>query len=298
MARLRQRIPCIVSEHSVWLRDQYVASTMTASPFVRWISVRLMNAVADVVYAYADQLAPAWQFAAQWERTRAVEQGRIRVIHPGVAPRPLSKRGNASGNPVVVSVGDLHRGSGQLDVIEAAALVHQQLPAARFRLIGSTVDSRYAQQCRDLVHGLDLRNVVAFAAPGDAAADEIQKADVLAFPQVVGAAPLALLDAMMSAAAIVATDVGGMRDGLGDAGMVVPAGDPVTMAQSLATLLGSPASRRLLGEAARDRAVALFTDDHFVDAYRSAYASLIDWRVAGDETPALPAEPPLVIGAA
>jgi glycosyltransferase involved in cell wall biosynthesis len=160
------------------------------------------------------------------------------------------------------------------------------------------VDTRYAEQCRDLVHGLDLRDVVTFVDRDTVAAADTQKTDVVTFPQVSGAAPLALLDAMMGGAAILATDVGGMRDALGDAGMVVPAGDPLGMAQSLATLLGSPASRRVLGEAARDRALALFTEDRFAAAYRSAYASLADRRVSGDETPAAPVERPVIVGAA
>jgi glycosyltransferase involved in cell wall biosynthesis len=140
--------------------------------------------------------------------------------------------------------------------------------------------------------------MVTFADTSIGSADQLQTADVVVFPQVSGSVPHALLHAMMSGAAILATDVGGMRDALGDAGMLVPAGDPVTMAQSLATLLASPGSRRVLGEAARDRALALFSEDRFVQAYRSAYQSLVATRGVTVE-PELPqAQHPIIVGAA
>ena len=79
---------------------------------------------------------------------------------------------------------------------------------------------------------------------------------------------------MLTEAAIVATDVGGVREALGRTGLLVRPHDPVSLAEAIATLLGWPAGRQRLGMEARDRALRWFTEQRFVDAYRKTYARL------------------------
>jgi glycosyltransferase involved in cell wall biosynthesis len=87
--------------------------------------------------------------------------------------------------------------------------------------------------------------------------------------------PYALVEAMLTQAAIVATDVGGVREAVGDTGLLVYPRDPVAMAEAIGTLLNWPQGRERLGARARDRALRWFTEQRFVDAYRSSYARLI-----------------------
>jgi hypothetical protein len=79
---------------------------------------------------------------------------------------------------------------------------------------------------------------------------------------------------MMSELPIVATLVGGVPETVGETALLVPPHDPVALAESISTLLRSPDSSRCLGEHARKRALHLFTEEQFVDAYRLAYDRL------------------------
>jgi glycosyltransferase involved in cell wall biosynthesis len=66
---------------------------------------------------------------------------------------------------------------------------------------------------------------------------------------------LALLEAMSSGAAIVATDVSG-AEAAGDAAVIVPPEDPTALAVGIDSLLRDPARRRELGRAARARSAS------------------------------------------
>jgi glycosyltransferase involved in cell wall biosynthesis len=66
---------------------------------------------------------------------------------------------------------------------------------------------------------------------------------------------LALLEAMSSGAAIVATDVSG-AEAAGEAAVIVPPEDPTALAAGIDSLLRDPARRRELGRAARARSAS------------------------------------------
>ena len=103
----------------------------------------------------------------------------------------------------------------------------------------------------------------------------LQQADVVALASVSEAFPYALVEAMLTKAAIVATDVGGVREALGDAGLLVYPRDPVALAEAIGTLLNWPEGRERLGARARDRALRWFTEQRFVEAYRTSYDRLV-----------------------
>jgi glycosyltransferase involved in cell wall biosynthesis len=86
--------------------------------------------------------------------------------------------------------------------------------------------------------------------------------------------PYALLDAMFAELPIVGTDVGGVREALGEAGLVVAPGDPVALVEALGTLLEMRDSARRFGQHARERALKLFTEERWVEAYRASYDRL------------------------
>jgi glycosyltransferase involved in cell wall biosynthesis len=277
LAKLRWNTPYLLTEHGVYLREQYLnLGRSVKSVFVRWFLFRLMNAINDVNYAFADQISPVCQYNTRWEVWRHAEPERIRVIYNGVNPEkffPLPRAPQS--RPTVVNVGLIFPLKGQLDLIEAAALVRQALPNVEFQLYGSPSDEGYYRECRQRVQDLDLEDTVTFAGTTKEPWAVLQQADVVALASVSEAFPYAVVEAMLTKAAIVATDVGGVREAVGDTGLLVYPRDPVAMAEAIGTLLNWPEGRERLGARARDRALRWFTEQRFVEAYRASYARLV-----------------------
>ena len=85
--------------------------------------------------------------------------------------------------------------------------------------------------------------------------------------------PNALLEAMASGRAIVATRTGGIPELVEDgrSGLVCPLGDPRSLARALSRALAEPGLRRELGEAARRRCAESFSVARMVEATQACY---------------------------
>jgi putative peptidoglycan lipid II flippase len=98
-------------------------------------------------------------------------------------------------------------------------------------------------------------------------------ADVVVVPSVWEGQPLVVQEALRAPSALVATDVGGVREVAGDAALLVPVADPPALAQALRTVLTTPGTAGRLRERARTRALELPTDDdaarQVLDCYRT-----------------------------
>jgi glycosyltransferase involved in cell wall biosynthesis len=88
--------------------------------------------------------------------------------------------------------------------------------------------------------------------------------------------PLAVGEAMAMAKPVVATDVGGVRELVGSAGVVVPAKDSRALAEAmLATMQESREALVACGRAARERVLRQFSMDATADSWLSLYESLL-----------------------
>ena len=286
MAKLRHGTPFLLTEHGVYLREQYLHLDRTAaSPFARWFLARLIATIVDLNYAFADQISPVCDYNTRWERWREADASRIRVIYNGAdpdrfqaAPRPANAR------PTVVSLGRIGPLKGQLDLIEATPRIRRDVPDVVVRLYGDVADDVYFARCASRVRELDLADHVVFAGATDAPWAMLRTADVVALPSVSEAFPFAVIEAMLTERAIVATDVGGVREALGDSGTLVTPHDVAALSTAIVALLRNPEMRERMGRVARDRARRHFTEAAFADAYRDTYARLVvTARVAAAE---------------
>jgi glycosyltransferase involved in cell wall biosynthesis len=83
----------------------------------------------------------------------------------------------------------------------------------------------------------------------------------------------------------VSTDVGGVREAVGDTGLVVPPREPEKMAAAALTLLRDDALRLRLGESSRQRVIDRFTLRRSVDAFRTIYQELAGQPEVYEPTP-------------
>lgn len=278
VARRLWNTPYLLTEHGVYLREQYLnLSRSVPSYFVRWFLLRIASAVTDVNYANADQLSPVCQYNTRWERWRGAEPSRTHVIYNGVDPArfaPPETPFPPNPRPTVACIGLIFPLKGQLDLIEATAKVRKTVPDVEVRLYGSVSDQDYFEKCQAKVRELGLEEHVVFAGSTNKVWEVYQRADVVAMSSISEGFPYAVLEAMFSGAAVVATDVGGVSEALGSAGVLVTPRDADGMADALVALLQSAPERRRLGAEARARALQLFTEERFVREHRASYRRL------------------------
>ncbi len=86
--------------------------------------------------------------------------------------------------------------------------------------------------------------------------------------------PYTVLEGMACGRPVIATDVGGVGEAVGDAGLLVPPRNPSAVAAACVRLLTDADERRTLGQAARERVERLFTAKQSFQTYRSAYQEL------------------------
>jgi glycosyltransferase involved in cell wall biosynthesis len=276
VAKVTRGTPYLLTEHGIYLREQYLnLRRTTRSPFVRWFACRLIGAITDLNYMHADLVAPVCDYNTRWERWRGVSSDRIRVIYNGVDPArfaPCPPAANA--RPTVVSVSQIFALKGQLDLIEAAAQVRCEIPDVEFRIYGAVTDERYYQQCLDKVAALDLKDTVTFCGSTSRPWEAYRRADVVALASVSEGFPFAVIEAMLCRRAVVATEVGGVGEAIGETGVLVPSRSPSRLAAVVTELLRQPAERERLAGMACARAGSLFTEDRFIKAYSDSYTSL------------------------
>ncbi len=103
------------------------------------------------------------------------------------------------------------------------------------------------------------------------------RAAVVACPSHREGFGLACAEAMAHGRAVVASDVGGLRDLVvdGETGLLVPPRDAGALRSALGRLLADPELRRRLGTNARERVRELCSWPHVIDATLAAYADAV-----------------------
>lgn len=158
--------------------------------------------------------------------------------------------------------------------LRAAALVHGQLPQARFVLVGPNVTFGNVH-LRAWVQEQGLSDVTLLLGERSDIADLNNLFDVAclaswmeAFPNVVG-------EAMACGTPCVVTDVGDARGIVGDTGRVVPVRNAEALATATLELLTMSAdARKSLGGRARSRIVENFDMVQIVEAYMHHFDAL------------------------
>jgi glycosyltransferase involved in cell wall biosynthesis len=282
LAKLSRGTPFLLTEHGVYLREQYLnLRRQIKSFFVRSFLLRFASAVVQANYHFADQVSPVCDYNARWETKLGVPRDRISVIFNGVDPNRFHRHEpQPKDRPLICTVGLIYPLKSQLDLIEATGLLKGKLsfPNIETRFYGVESDPKYFQACVQRVHDLQLEDNVTFVGSTKEPWGVYSNADVVAFSSISEGFPYVVVEAMLCGAAIVATDVGGVREALGECGLLVPAKAPQDMAQAIAFLLANPQERERLGRMAQERALRYFTEETFLATYENAYGTLLFGR--------------------
>lgn len=196
----------------------------------------------------AAALVIAWTDTVADQLRRAAPAAAVVTLHPGLDTETFTPgRTGGSGGPVrVLFVGGRFADKGGHDLIEALA---PDLGA------GVELDVVTTSDDVPLREGLRLHRL----GPGDPRlAALFREADLFCLPSHSDAVPWVVLEAMSSGCAVVASQVGSIREmlGYGTAGQTVRAGDVGDLRGALRSLVADPTRRRAMGRAARGRVEA------------------------------------------
>ena len=163
-----------------------------------------------------------------------------------------------------------------LDLVAAFASIAHDLPAATLRLAGDLrSEPAYVEQVRDLVRTSGLTERVTLLGQLDEPRmlEEFARADILALASAQETTPMVIAQAMAAGRAIVATDVGGVREMVidGETGWVVPSGDVGAFSTALRRSLTETALRDQFGAAGRRRALAEYHVRRVADRTHAVY---------------------------
>jgi glycosyltransferase involved in cell wall biosynthesis len=137
---------------------------------------------------------------------------------------------------------------------------------------------RYERILVDLARRFDLGDRVRFVGFRDDIGTILGAADVVAVPSVFhDPLPQAAIEAAVVGVPVVVTDRGGLPEIIHDGrtGRVVPAGDPVVLADALRELADDPQQTRRLGRAALADISARFSSERMVHEVEACYERLI-----------------------
>jgi glycosyltransferase involved in cell wall biosynthesis len=298
--RWERQMPVVLTEHGVYLRERYLeAQKAPLAPRVAAYQLLFFRHLNDAVLQAADLVAPVSDFNRRWELETGAEPQRVVTIHNGVDPLTFP---SVIGEPEIPTVSWVGRIDPLKDVetlLRAFAVARRQVPDARLRLFGPIPrgNEDYHLECVRLIEKLGLGSAVSFEGHTSRVSVAHESGHVVALSSISEGFPFTVLEAMMSGRATVSTDVGGVAEAVGDAGLLVPPRDPGALGEALIRVLTDRDLRRTLGRAARERALSLFTLGRMADRYRSVYESMSTGRPLVPEL-SLPIEPPVPISAA
>jgi glycosyltransferase involved in cell wall biosynthesis len=189
------------------------------------------------------------------------------------------------GAPVVGNVAALVPHKGQRYLIEAAHLVVQQLPDARFVILG---EGELREHLEKQVHEHHLEKHVLLPGFRTDVLGCIKGFDLFAMSSVTEGLGTSLLDAMACARPIVATTAGGIPEIVHDEvnGLLVPPRDHRALAAAIVRALKDRDLRQRMGDAGFARVRERFTVERMVSETAAVYARVARTpRAAGTERP-------------
>jgi glycosyltransferase involved in cell wall biosynthesis len=203
---------------------------------------------------------PSYQVPNGYDTARFApqpEEGRRFRAAYGIAPDDL----------VVLSLAKLTRQKGHEVAITALARLHREGTRLLYLVCG---DGGREEELRRLASSLGLPILFTGLLESDEIIAALAAADVVVHPSLREIFPNAVGEAMACGRPIVAADAGGTSELLGldgEAGMLVPPGDPNALAGAVEALLADPQRRARLGAAARRRIETQFPLSRMIDGY-------------------------------
>ncbi len=226
------------------------------------------------------ELFGAWPFE---RKTFLIPRGvDTAKFQPGAAARPGMRQrlGTPPGARVVLAVGHVLPVKGHDLLLEAV----RGLEGVEVWIAGSMANQEHAERVRRLAQSNGLAGKVRLLDSVEDVAGLHAEADLFVHPSRQEGCPVALLEAMASGMACIATDVAGSQDVIesGKSGLLVPSLDAGALRAAIERVLSDETLRQSLGIEARRRIVEQYSIEREVAQHVEMYLRVLG-RTAGGE---------------
>ncbi|MBI1975958.1 MAG: glycosyltransferase family 4 protein [Candidatus Omnitrophica bacterium] len=198
------------------------------------------------------------------------------VFHPGVDAEIPRRKWGLNGKTVLY-LGQLHGGQYVDLLLEAAFFVGQEIPDARFLIVGEGYQrSKLQEKAKQwglpnvqFCGGVPHQEIPSYIAGADVCVAPFEETEV-----TLCKSPLKIAEYLAGGKAIVASRVGEVGRMIEEAGVLVPPGNAMELARGIVVLLQSPEKRERLGQLARQRSLQHLSWRHSAERLFEAYQTL------------------------
>lgn len=181
--------------------------------------------------------------------------------------------------PLVGTVGELKRLKGQQDFVLAANEIAKKFPDARFIIVGTdnSFKKDFRRELKRLVRVFDLEDKFLFLDWVEDTAPLLAAMEVFVSASHSESFGLAVLEAMASGKAIIATTTEGAKELLenGKTGRLVPVKEPLKLAAAVEEFLRDEKMRAAFGTNARQTALENFSLEKMIERTEKVYQAVL-----------------------
>jgi glycosyltransferase involved in cell wall biosynthesis len=246
IAGAMRSLPTILHEHA----------NLTDTPWFQKVADEALEPVTDIALAVSQSTA---DFVV---KARRIPAEKVRIVYLGVPLEEFSRQrsldeiraarqelGIGPDEFAAGTVTRLHESKGNSYLVDAARLVVNARPSAKFFIVG---EGPLRQPLEDQARALGLGDRFVFAGFAKDIPRVVSAFDLSVFPSLWEGTPLTVFEALAMGKPIVATDADGLTDVLThdrDA-LVVPKRDAAALANAIIRTIDEPDTRARIGAAA------------------------------------------------
>lgn len=242
--------------------------------WLRMLMYRLTDPFADFSTNVSEEAVEAFV------RRKAVPAGRMIAVYNGIDTRHfrydpsgrtvLRSREKLNENSrIILCVGRLEAQKDYPNMFRAFQILRSRYNDLHLWIVG---EGTLRPRLEEMVHELEIGGDVVFLGQRRDIPALMSACDVFCLSSSYEGFGLVVAEAMACEKVVVATDCGGVKEVVGDAGFLSPPNDPQSLAQNLSQALSlDDTQRRQLGERARRRVDALFSLDAIAQRWLDFY---------------------------
>ena len=198
------------------------------------------------------------------------------TIHHGLVPLKNRQAGhNAPTVPTFAFMGRLVSSKGARVLLEAAHQLKAKGYVFQLKIIGEGPER---EALETLALGLQIKDCIHFLGyvSNEQSQESLSDTAALVVPSLAGEVfGLVVVENMLHGKTLIVSDIGSLREVVGDTALVFPAGDVSALAYCMQRIMERPDLAASLGSAARARAMQLFNRDSMIERHVSLYDQLL-----------------------